>query len=65
MFLLSLFRIISALIVILIATPTFGIVIIPLGIFYLLIQVYIIASMHCTCTLQPIYLFVLIVCQCN
>ena len=39
MFLFTLFRIISALLVIMIATPTFAIVIIPLGIFYLLIQV--------------------------
>ena len=35
----SLFDVISTLIVIIIATPTFGIVIIPLGVFYLLVQV--------------------------
>ena len=39
MFLFTLFRIISALLVIMIATPTSAIVIIPLGIFYLLVQV--------------------------
>ena len=41
MFLFTLFRIISAIIVIMIATPTFAIVIIPLGIFYFLVQVHI------------------------
>ena len=40
MFLFILFRIISAIIVIMIATPTFAIVIVPLGIFYLLVQVH-------------------------
>ena len=39
MFLFTLFRIISALLVIVIATPTFAIVIIPLGVFYLMVQV--------------------------
>ena len=38
-FLFTFFRIISALLVIVIATPTFAIVIIPLGIFYFLVQV--------------------------
>jgi ATP-binding cassette subfamily C (CFTR/MRP) protein 3 len=38
-FLFTLFRIISALLVIMIATPTFAIVIIPLGVFYLMVQV--------------------------
>ena len=38
-FLFTLFSVISTIIVIMIATPTFGVVIIPLGIFYLLVQV--------------------------
>ena len=38
-FLYTLFRIISALFVIMIATPTFAIIIIPLGVFYLMVQV--------------------------
>ena len=38
-FTLTLFDVISTLIVIMIATPTFVIVILPLGIFYLLVQV--------------------------
>ena len=38
-FLFSLFSVLSTVIVVMIATPTFGIVILPLGVFYFLIQV--------------------------
>ncbi|XP_064405659.1 multidrug resistance-associated protein 1-like [Halichondria panicea] len=43
-FLFTLFSVISTIIVIMIATPTFGVVIIPLGIFYLLVQRFYVAT---------------------
>ena len=43
-FLATLFAVISTLLVIIVVTPTFTIIIIPLGIFYLLVQVYNIAT---------------------
>ena len=46
-FLATLFAVISTLLVIIIVTPTFTIIIIPLGIFYLLVQVNIIIYSCC------------------
>ena len=47
-FLFTSLRVISTLIVIIIATPTFAVVIVPLGIFYFLVQVFIINFGCCT-----------------
>ena len=41
LFLFTLFRILSTIIVVIIATPTFAIVIVPLGMFYFLVQVHV------------------------
>ena len=38
-FLFALFSVLSTVIVVMVATPTFGIVILPLGVFYFLVQV--------------------------